>query len=70
MKNQAEEEIFECVRAYVRQEQEERGREQPVELGEISAKLQIPEDDILGALLSRIHSGELAGTDILLTFKD
>lgn len=66
----SEDETFGKVREFVRQEQERRGREDPVRFDEICEAVGIDEGTLYEMLAPKIMSGELVGMDLFVTFAD
>lgn len=70
MVDKTKEDLYQKIREYVRQQQEERGREDPVPLDEIAQKFGISVELIYDVFSYRAETGEIEGLDLFVTFTD
>jgi len=70
MVDKRKEDLYQKIREYVRQQQEERGREDPVPLDEIAQKFGISVELIYDVISDRAETGKIEGLDLFVTFID
>jgi len=70
MVDKRKEDLYQKIREYVRQQQEEHGREDPIPLDEIAQKFGISVELIYDVFSQRAEIGEIDGMDLFVTFID